>query len=43
MEKMPNRILISSLLMTVLYVTSLALVVPLPDGGWWFGAQVLIF
>ena len=40
MKKKPNRILISSLLMTVLCVAALALIAPLPGGGWWFGAQV---
>jgi hypothetical protein len=40
MKKKPNRILISSLLMTTLCVMALALVATLPGGGWWFGAQV---
>ena len=40
MKKRPNRILISSLFMTVLCVTALALIATLPGGGWWFGAQV---
>jgi hypothetical protein len=40
MKKKPNRILISSLLVTVLCVAALALIAPLPGGGWWFGAQV---
>jgi hypothetical protein len=40
MKKKPNHILISSLLMTVLCVAALALIAPLPGGGWWFGAQV---
>ena len=40
MKKRPNRILISSLLMTILCVAALALVATLPGGGWWFGAQV---
>jgi hypothetical protein len=40
MKKKPNRILISSLLMTILCAPALALIAPLPGGGWWFGAQV---
>jgi hypothetical protein len=40
MEKKPNRILVSSFLMTVLCIAALALIAPLPGGGWWFGAQV---
>jgi hypothetical protein len=40
MKKKPDRILISSLLMTVLCVAALALIATLPGGGWWFGAQV---
>jgi hypothetical protein len=40
MKKKPNRILISSLLMTILCVAALALVATLPGGGWWFGAQI---
>jgi hypothetical protein len=43
MQKKPNRTLISSLLMTVLYVMTLAPVATLPGGGWWCGAQVWIF
>jgi hypothetical protein len=40
MKKKPNRILISSLLMTILCAAALALIATLPGGGWWFGAQV---
>jgi hypothetical protein len=40
MKKKPNRILISSLLITILCVAALALIATLPGGGWWFGAQV---
>jgi hypothetical protein len=43
MQKKPNRTLISSLLMTVLYVMTLAPVATLPGVGWWCGAQVWIF
>jgi hypothetical protein len=40
MKKKPNRILISSLLTTILCVAALALIATLPGGGWWFSAQV---
>jgi hypothetical protein len=40
MKKKPDRILISSLLITILCVAALALSATLPGGGWWFGAQV---
>jgi hypothetical protein len=35
MKKKTNRILISSLLMSVLCVAALALIAPLPGGGWY--------
>jgi hypothetical protein len=40
MKKKPKRTLVSSLFITVLCVTALALSASLPGGGWWFGAQV---
>jgi hypothetical protein len=40
MKKKPNRILVSSLFITILCVAALALIATLPGGGWWFGAQV---
>jgi hypothetical protein len=40
MNKKHNRVLVSSLFMTVLCIAALALIAPLPGGGWWFGAQV---
>ncbi len=40
MKNKPNRILFYSLFMTVLCIAALALIAPLPGGGWWFGAQV---
>jgi hypothetical protein len=40
MKKKHNRILVSSLFMTILCIAALALIAPLPGGGWWFGAQV---
>jgi hypothetical protein len=40
MKNKHNHVLVSSLLMTVLCIATLALIAPLPGGGWWFGAQV---
>jgi hypothetical protein len=40
MKKKPNRILVSSLFITILCVATLALTATLPGGGWWFGAQI---
>jgi hypothetical protein len=40
MKKKPDRILVSSLPMTILCIAAMALVATLPGGGWWFGAQV---
>ncbi len=40
MKKKPNRTLVSSLFITILCVSALALTATLPGGGWWFGAQV---
>jgi hypothetical protein len=40
MKKKPDRILVSSLLMTIPCIAALALAATLPGDGWWFGAQV---
>ncbi len=40
MKKRPNHTPVSSLFMIVLCCAALALIAPLPGGGWWFGAQV---
>jgi hypothetical protein len=40
MKNKHNHVLVSSLLMTILCLAALALIAPLPGGGWWFGAQV---
>jgi hypothetical protein len=39
-KKKPNRTPVSSLFMIVLCCAALALIAPLPGGGWWFSAQV---
>jgi hypothetical protein len=39
-KKKPNRTLVSIFLLIALCSAALALIAPLPGGGWWFGAQV---